>query len=393
MWPHLKAWLSRPENRTPLLVGGSTRVLIFFIAFIGIRFVGDQSPDAFLYHGGQPHPVKLLDNFQRFDSYWFLNIARNGYRYFGVQEQMDRKRRVAREDETNITPFPLYPMGIWLLNLAVGDRTLSGMLLSLGCFLGALMVFYRMVRDDFGHGVAGRAVLYISIYPTAWLYNALYSESLFLLLTLLCLWRARKGNALEAGLFGMGAAATRLAGSLMVVPVVAEFLLGDKRQPHWHKTSPALLAGALTCMGWVGYFIYLRGLTGKLLIYFVAQRGWHKGFAMPWTALWNLLAPGLFRSAMRVVQLAFLLLFTPLTVLGLQRLRPSYALLLLLGFLMPLCVTNMLGLPRYFMVLYPAFILLAQAGEDRRVHTAVTVGFPLLMGMMMMPWLMWLHSY
>ena len=393
MWPHLKEWFSRPENRTPLLVGGSTRVVIFFIAFIAIRFVGDQAPEKFLYHGGEPHPVKLLDNFQRFDSYWFLNIARNGYRYFGVQEQMDRQRRKATNNETNITPFPLYPMTIWLLNLVIGDRTLSGMIISLGCFLAALMVFYRMVREDHGDRVAGRAVLYLSIYPTAWLYNSIYSESLFLLLTLLCLWRARQGNALQAGLFGMGAAATRLAGSLMALPVAAEFLMGSERRPDWSKTFPAFLAAALTSMGWFVYFAYLHGLTGNLFVYFVAQRGWHKGFAMPWTALWNLLGPGLFRSGMRVTQLVFLLLFAPLAVLSVKQLRPSYALLLLLGLLMPLCVTNMLGLPRYFMVLYPAFIMLARAGDDKRVHTALSVGFPMLMGMMMLPWLMWLHSY
>ena len=366
---------------------------IFFIAFIAIRFVGDQTGDKFLYHGGLPHPVKLLDNFKRFDSYWFLNIARNGYRYYGVQEQMDKDRRVVTNKETNITPFPLYPLSIWLIDLAINELTLSGMLISLGCFLGALMVFYRMVRHDFGHRVAGRAVLYLSIFPTSWLYNSVYSESLFLLLTLLCLWRARQGNALSAGLYGMGAAATRLAGALVALPVAVEFLFRDGRRPNWKYAFPAFLAAALTSMGWLGYFAYLRGLTGNIFVYFVAQRGWHKGFAMPWTALLNLLGPGLFRSGMRVTHLAFLLLFTPLTVLGVKQLRPSYALLLLLGFLMPLCVTNMLGLPRYFMVLYPAFIMLARAGKDERINTAITVGFPMVMGMMMMPWLMWLHSY
>ncbi len=393
MWPALKEWLSRPDIKTPLLVGAGTRFLIFFVAFVAIRFVGDPTPQNFLYHGGRPHPVKLLDNFQRFDSYWFLNIARHGYRYFGVQEQIDREKRIPRKRETNITPFPLYPLSIWLLNQAIGDRTLSGLLLSLGCFMVSLVLLYRMVREDYGHRIAGRTVLYLSIFPTAWFYNALYSESVFFLLTLLCLRSARQGRALSAGLYGMGASLTRLAGGLLALPVAAEFLMGDERKINWRNTYPAFLASALTTMGWLGYFAYLRGLTGNLLIYFVAQRGWHKGFAMPWTALWNLLAPGLFRSGMRLIQLATLLLFVPLSLVGFKRQRPSYAALLGLGLLMPLCVTNMLGLPRYVMVLFPAFIIMAQGGKDSRVHTAIMVVFPLLMGVLLMPWLLWMHSF
>lgn len=393
MWPQLNRWLSQPHMKTPLLIGSSTRVAVFFIAFIGIRFMGAPTPDPFLLHGGQPHPVKVLDNFQRFDSYWFLNIARNGYRYFGVQEQIDRTSRIPQERETNITPFPLYPASIWLLSLAVGDRTLSGIMISLGCFLASLLLLYRMVREDHGDRVAGRAVLYLSIFPTSWFYNAIYSESLFLLLTLLCLHQARKGRALAAGLFGMGASMTRLAGGLLVAPVAAEFMMRDDWRIKWRNLFPAFLAGALTTLGWFGYFIYLRGLTGSIFSYFIAQRGWHKGFAAPWTALWNLLAPNLFRSGMRVVQLATLLLFVPLTLISFKRQRPSYAALMLVGLLMPLCVTNMLGLPRYLMVLFPAFIIMAEGGRDRMAHTAMSVGFPLLMGMMMLPWLLWMHSY
>jgi len=390
-WTEFRAWLALPHVRRPLVIGGTTRLVIFVTAFLGIRLLGARQPNQFLYHGGAPHPVTFIDNFKRFDAYWFLNIARNRYQFHGVQEQITEQ--IPKAHETNVTPFPLYPMIIWMAGQLVGDFTVGGLLVSIFAFLASLVLFYGMVETDEDPEVAWRATLYLAIYPTAWLYNSLYSESLFLLLALLTLKKARERKPVICGLYGMAASLCRLAGGTLAAPVLAEFLFGDGTRPRRKNLVPGLLAAALVSTGWIAYFSYLYGLTGDFFTYFNAQQGWHKAFRAPWASLWSLLAPGLLRSPTRLMDLGSVVLFFGLAVGGVRRLRVSHSLLVWVGLLMPLCVTNLLGLPRYLMVLFPAFVVLAHWGRRPAVNQIVRFGFAMLMAVMMMAWVQWRHSF
>lgn len=392
MVPALRQWLSLPRVRTPLLVGSMTRAAIIVVAFLSLRLMGAAEPDAFFYHGGSPHPIKILDNFQRFDAYWYLNVAREGYQYHGPQEQL--RQRGARARETNITSFPLYPALIWLLGLVLRDLTISGLLISLACYFSSLLIFYRMVESESDDQTAGRAALYLSIYPLAFLYNAIYSEALFLLLSLLALKSARQGKTLASGLYGMGATLTRLSGVLLALPVAVEFLFAGRRRPDLSRLPQALVAASLVSAGWVLYFSYLRGLTGDFWVYFTAQQGWHNNICAPWTVIGNLFAPGLPRDPGRLMALGSLLFFIPLTVAGARRLRPSLLTYMVLGVLMPFSATTLLGLPRYLMVLFPAYLVMAKwGGRAPHVHLLIVISSCLLQAVLMVAWMHWKYSF
>jgi hypothetical protein len=113
----------------------------------------------------------------------------------------------------------------------------------------------------------------------------------------------------------------------------------------------------------------------------------------PWTSLWRLLAPDLLGDGVRMVRLGALALFIPLAVSCVRHLRVSYSTYVVMGVLMPLSVSNLLGLPRYLMVLFPAFMMLARWGRSRTVHLAIVVGFCLLLPALMMTWMQWRHSF
>jgi hypothetical protein len=387
----LRAWLALPHVKIPLAIAGSTRLAVFLAAFFGLRLLGSPAPTPFLLHGGRPHPVRAIDMFQRFDAYWFLNIARNGYVYAGPQDQLNRK--AGRAKETNVTPFPLYPLLVWFASIGLGDLSLSALFVSWLFYFVAMLVLFRLVARAFDEDTGARAVLYASIYPIGFIYSAMYSESLFLLLTLLAIQAAEEGRVVRAGLCGMGASLTRLAGGLLAVPLAAQIFYGDPSRPASNRAHRALLAAGLVTLGWVVYFSYLQGLTGDFYAYFAAQLGWHKSFAPPWASLAKLLGPGLFRDGVRCLDLATFLLFILLAVRGRRTLRIGQLLYLFVGILMPLSSTNLLGLTRYLMVLFPAYTVLALEGRSKILHGTVVLLFSFLHVVMLLAWLQWKHSF
>jgi len=399
-----RALLTSPRTYRPLAVALGTRVAIFLVAAWGVSLGERVDPPRFLLHGQQQHPAPLVDLFQRWDSYWFLNIARHGYQYHGVQEQLTDV--VVPERETNITPFPLYPLLLAGGGRLLGDASVAGLVISLLCYALVVLVLYRAVAAVEGDAVALRAVLLLSLYPTGFIYNAIYSESLFLLLALLALRAAERGRAIAAGLAGAGAALTRLAGGLLAPALLVELAWGARRRVRERASEgdgapPAatsralaggLLAAALTASGCLAYFLYLRWLTGSFWSYFTAQLGWHKGLVPLWTGLAELVRGAASGDPAGLANLAAAALFIPLAVAGARALPLGQALYLGLGVLMPLCSSNLLGLPRYLMVLYPGFILLARWCSHPALEGAALAAFSLGQGPLLLSWLRWEQS-
>ncbi|MBE3074304.1 MAG: hypothetical protein IMZ75_05080, partial [Actinobacteria bacterium] len=145
-------------------------------------FVDHQLTDRFT---GLAH--YLFDIWARWDAVWYLKIATDGYS--------------AGDNSTAF--FPLYPFLLAALKpLFLGNGILAGMCISLAACLGAFYLFYRFVEIDFGGPVARRALLYLAIFPTSFFFQTIYSESLFLLLTVGCLYAARRQEFMIAGLAG-----------------------------------------------------------------------------------------------------------------------------------------------------------------------------------------------
>ncbi len=81
-----------------------------------------------------------------------------------------------------------------------GNLVIAGIVISLACYAGVVVVLFRLVALDFGERTAFRAVLYVSIFPTAFFFQAVYGESLFLLTALLSIYWCRTVHWRLAGL-------------------------------------------------------------------------------------------------------------------------------------------------------------------------------------------------
>ncbi|MEZ4548483.1 MAG: hypothetical protein R3B51_12560 [Thermodesulfobacteriota bacterium] len=77
---------------------------------------------------------------------------------------------------------------------------------------------YKLARLDYDEDDSWRALVYHSIFPTAYFLHAIYTESLFLFLTIASFYYARRSNWALSGAFGLLAAATRITGIVLGFP-------------------------------------------------------------------------------------------------------------------------------------------------------------------------------
>jgi hypothetical protein len=139
----------------------------------------------------------------RWDSVWYLAIARDGYGAPG---------RPAF--------FPLYPLLVRAGGWVVGSPLVAGVLISTACLVIGLAVLHELTRLELGAGAARWTVIALAFSPVSFFFSAVYSESLFLTLSGGALLSARRGRWWWAGALGGLAAATRSAGVVLLVPLV-----------------------------------------------------------------------------------------------------------------------------------------------------------------------------
>jgi len=359
---------------------------------------------------GIPH--YLFDIWARWDSVWYLHIAQYGYS--------------AGDNSTAF--FPLYPLLVALLKpLFLGNGVLAGMFISLACCLGAFYLFYLLVEIDFGRDVARRAVFYLAIFPTAFFFQTIYSESLFLVLTIGCIYAARRNEFVIAGIAGALATLTRSPGMLLLVPLV--IMYGQSRGWGWRPGSWDLrkirwdaVGLLLVPLGLGVWMLYLGMKFGDPLLFTSSQDNWLRQFIMPWeggplTGLWRGFReawngmkdivstsdqnfwpvtdrdPRLW-ATYNVMNFIFTVGFIGLGIAAIKRLPSYYVAYIFAVILLPLCTPStyvpLFSMPRFLLTAFPAFILLALWGERNRwVDMLITVTSLALLGFFVSKFVVW----
>ena len=325
------------------------------LAVFGLHANADRFDPSGLTDGAGP--------LARWDSVWFLEIARDGY-----------------ASPQDAAFFPLYP----LLLAATGATVGGGVVVSLAALAAALWLLHRLVAIDFGERVAGLCVLLVAVFPGAFFFSAVYSESLFLLLSVGAVYAARTDRWLLAGVAGALAGATRSAGILLLVPLaVMWWQAGRPRAGWWLAAVP---------LGLVAFCVYLEAELGDGLLVFRAQEAWHRELAVPLVdpvrAAWDgarQIVEGeprtwpVYDTAWMDVGL-FALLVAVLVAVGgaVRRLPRAYsgyaAAALALPLLYPAAGQPLMSLPRFVAVLWPLHLWLALVLVERRAARRAVVG-------------------
>ena len=283
---------------------------------------------------------------------------------------------------TDMAFFPLYPMLIAVLGKFTGNHLVAGLLISNAAFFFGLLYLYKWVEHEFDRSVARRAIFYISIFPTAVFFSAVYTESLFFALTVASFYYIREHKWLIAGAIGFFAALTRSEGVLLVIPFALEWY--SHYRAGAHDFVRAAIAVCLIPLGLFCYMAYLWVLNGDPLYFSHVQIHWNRHFAPPWVSFYHSLyllthAVQGQTIANQFLELTFTLLMIGVLIGGWRRLRPSAISYMAISILVPLCTSSLMSMPRFALVLFPMFTILALWGAKPSVNNAiVALALPLL---------------
>src|SRR5829696_7776897 len=341
----------------------------------------------------------VTDVWARWDSVWFLKIAEDGY---------------GSIERAAAAFYPGYPALVAVLGRLLGGHYVTaGILISLAATLGAFVLLYGLARERLGDDGGRRAVLYLALFPMAFFLQAVYSEALFLLLSVAAFAAAERSRFLGAGMLAGLAILTRPAG-FALLPALA--LLAWRSR--WRGSAVASLAVAPALF--LLYPLYLWHEVDDPLAFSDAQEIWtrHLSWAGPLGGIWDGLRAGWAGvrqlasgsdshvywsavqnsdpdrvAALNLEALAFLVLFVYLTMVAWQRFGAPYGVFCAASLAIPLSVPSerwpLLSLPRFGLVVFPFFLALAWLGRSERLHTAILVVSALLLGVSVAQWALW----
>jgi Mannosyltransferase (PIG-V) len=320
---------------------------------------------------------RFFDTFAQWDSGWFIGIAHDGYR-----------------SKQTAAFFPLYPLLIHGVAEVVRSYVVAAVLVSLVAGAVAVVVLHRLARPAF----ADDTVLFVALYPIAFVFTAAYSDGLFVALAAGSFLAGVQRRSLLAGVLGGLACATRLVG-LALLPALLVLLWPRRRRDVLGLVPLLLLPAAVGA-----YALYLDHRLGDAWAFLHVQSVyWHRHVhaAGPLSGLWlglkygyqgtSELAQHLPRAPATIQQkdqwwswnvIQFLLLIAAawLTWVAWVRLGAAYGLFslatLLIVLTSPADLVPLVSLPRFLLGDFPLFIALAAVCANRpRLRQALLIGF------------------
>jgi|CZKG01.1.fsa_nt_gi hypothetical protein len=336
----------------------------------------------------------------RWDSAWYLVIAHYGYR-----------PDLGALTTSRTAFFPLYPLGVRAISWVGTPPIVAGVALSSIALALALYGIHRLATLELGacgrpHAgfadpaqAARLAVMLTAFAPMAFYLSAVYSESLYLALSVGVFWSARNGRWAWVGILGALAAATRNTGVVLLLPAVLIYAYGPREGrpvdfmrsgrarllPRYRLRADALWL-ALVPLGIAAYCAFLGFSGGDPLTPLHAQGAWGRHFAGPYLGVWDG-AKAAFEGARQLLSFqrhhvyfpaaggssfvsaghnlmlfAFLLAAIPALLGVLRRLPIAYGAYVLAALAMPLSYPvsyqPLMSLPRFLVVLFPLSIWL-----------------------------------
>jgi hypothetical protein len=255
-WLRMEAMRPAPVPRAQLIEGLKaavapfvvSRTLVVAATLFGARYV--PVPPG-LYSA--LYPPTALAPFFHWDADAYGYIAQHGYALGsgGVAAEVLR-----------VAWFPFYPL---LIRLAGGSNW-AMIIIPNVCFFAALALMYVIGVKHFDPDRARLTLWIVALGPAAMFFSYPYTESVFLLVTVVAFVLMESGHWLWAGVAGLAASLTRVPGILVGAALGAEAVLGRRRT--------AFIAIALPIAGLVAVSLIDWAQMGDPLGFVHAQAHW-----------------------------------------------------------------------------------------------------------------------
>ena len=245
------------ELALAVVVGLGSRLLLYGLAFVLYRA---------LRVGGDDFLASLEPLWTHWDSRHYIGIAQDWYTDIG-------------DEQLRLVFFPLYPLLMrWISPFVDGNLFAGGVVISLFCSAAASFLVYDLSYIHFGRQTAGRSLAYFLLSPLSVFLCCVYTEALFICLTICAVWLMRKGHPWLAAICGMLSAFTRMPGvivsGLMIIDLCAKV---PKKKANARAAIACLAQVAIVFSGFALYLLVNQQVTGDPFTYLIYQReNWYQ---------------------------------------------------------------------------------------------------------------------
>ena len=271
-----------PQSAKELTDGASFLLVPVTLAIAGavLRYL------AYASTAPHPSPQGFVDAMCVWDCYWYGDIVQHGYQAYPEVLNFGGPGGIA-----NWAFFPLYPLLIATLRQLVDVSPAT-----LGAIVSPLLTLVAvLVARPLFHGDRRAYWLFAALLlmgPFSFYFSILYSESLFVLLTVVAFVLLERRYYGAAGIAGGLLSATRTVGELIVFALVTEALMDLASRPPGTRLRrvldrPDILLGMLLVpAGLFAFMVILYLRTGDALGFAHIQRAWDREMGNPFGFLW-----------------------------------------------------------------------------------------------------------
>jgi hypothetical protein len=403
------------------------RLALLLVGVVTIYYIDpliNKKQPIYLVGAHKQFPAMLWMMWWNFDSGFYGSIASGGYWSANTLRHA-----------SNWAFFPLYPILMHFFALPLLPHSsayvIAGVAISNIAAFIAVLFLYKIVAREFSAPIASRAVIYLALFPMSFFLSAAYPESLFMALILGCFYFTRTHRWWLAGLLGGLAALTRPQGILMAIVMTWEYwqYLSDSYAPlkpaenmrlrilDWiHSRSIGLWRSLRSAKSWLTIGAILEVPCGLLLFCLYGywkvgtftpftiteKNGWNRSYISPIHLIHLQLEhpspPSPYDWNFYLLNLIAIFVFLILLIFILRKLPFTYGIFSLCFVLMPLTTNMPNSITRYYMEVFPVFIILAlwsyKGDEEQRMtrHTIISTLSAILLTLGMVLWALGVYS-
>jgi len=321
-----------------------SRVIIIGISLITINYFPFKPTYPYWQSDLEPLAPRYLWTWAAFDGAHYLRIAKNGY------------------DAYTQVFFPGYPLLIRLLNPIFNNYLLSGLLIANLSFIIFLLGLYSLLLRNWPEKLVQKALKIYLFFPTTFFFNSLYTESLFMCLTVLFFNFLDQKHWFKASIMAFLASLTRVVGIFLGLALLIEWLI---KKGSW--SIKGIIYFIVSIFGFLSYLLFLKVNFNNPWLFIKSLSLWEKNkFILFPQTFWRYLKMltminlGWDKYYLVVLELIAACLFLYLLIISFRKIKWSYFIFSCGCFLLPLSTGTFSSLPRYVLILFPLFIILAE---------------------------------
>lgn len=329
----------------------------------------------------------FLEAWKRWDSAHYINIAQNGY-----------AGAIENGEHIFLVFYPLYSWAMKVLSFLIDDIRLCGILISVICYAVGCIFLYKIVKMEFDVKAAENAVMLISIFPFAFFYGSIATESLFFAIAAAFFYYLRKHRYNKVAFLGFLACLTKVQGLLLAFSVLVELFYSEngilliKGRKFKEFLKKVIYPGCISALMLGGFLIYLwinymvEGDPFRFMYY--QKNHWGNALCPVWKTIEYIkdYAVGSWYTSVGmslwVPELVLFAGFLTAIIYGVcRKLRPMYMVYLAAFFLLTYSSTWLISAGRYTLSALPVFML---AGDMTAKHEKIKTPIMVFSAMLMM---------